>query len=318
VRSEDGSFNVKVSRIAIEGRQRPFGLRSAQTYPVVLGYALLAPLALLIVLVLVYPLLQALYLSLTNTRIIGGASELTGVGNYGTVLTSSGFWRGLLLSLAWLAGHAVVLTVLSFGVALLLRRPSRFARIARVWVLLPWVIPTVAVAVIWQWMLNSNYGIISFVLQATGITSSPLNVFGSSKGALIGLILTNSWHWFALPAVVIFGAMQTIPEELYDAAKVDGAGAMAQFRHITLPMIARTLFVLELVGNLWMFNSFDVIFLITRGGPADATMTLPVELYYTAFKAWRIGEAAAMAVIMLVFLSLASFAYVKLFAPSED
>ncbi len=184
--------------------------------------------------------------------------------------------------------------------------------------MLPWVVPTVAVAVIWQWMFNSNYGIIGHVLQAGGLISSPLNVFGSPDSALIGLIITNSWHWFPLPAVVIFGAMQTIPVELYEAAKVDGAGSFAQFRYITLPGIAKTLFVLELVGNLWTFNVLDVIFFITRGGPADATLTMPVELYYTAFKAWRIGEAAAMTLVVLVFVTIASVVYVKLFAPRGD
>ena len=118
--------------------------------------------------------------------------------------------------------------------------------------------------------------------------------------------------------VVIFGAMQTIPVSLYDAAKVDGAGSVAQFRYITLPLIAPTLFVLELVGNLWTFNVLDVIFYITRGGPADATLTAPVEIYYTAFKAWRIGEAAAMTVAVLLLLAIATVVYAKLFAPRRD
>ena len=289
-----------------------------KAYPAVVGYLLLAPLALWIALILIYPLLNTLYLSTTDMRVVGAPSSFIGLDNYATVLTSDDFWRGLYLSLVWLVGNSIVLTVVAFGVALLLRQSWRPARQARIWVLLPWVVPTVAVAVIWQWMLNSNYGVVSRTLQMSGFISAPLNVFGSSDLAMAGLILTNSWHWFALPAVVIFGAIQTIPNELYDAAKVDGASNVQLFRHITLPMIAKMLFALELVGNLWTFNVLDIIFFITRGGPADATMTVPVELYYTAFKAWRIGEAAAMAVIILGLLVIVSVVYVKRFTPRED
>ncbi len=299
-------------------RGRGFGLTWRRSYPALVGYVLLAPLAIWILLILVYPVFNTVYLSLTNARIIGAPSRLIGLGNYETVIESASFWRAMLLSVFWLVGNGVVQTIAAFAAALLLRQSWRFARQARIWVLLPWVIPTVAVAVIWQWMLNSNYGIISHTLQASGIIGSPLNVFGSPAGALLGLVITNSWHWFALPAVVIFGAMQTIPVSLYEAARVDGAGSIAQFRYITLPMIARTLFVLELVGNLWTFNVLDIIFFITRGGPADASLTMPVELYYTAFKAWRIGEAAAMTVVVLVILAIASLLYVRRFAPRGD
>ncbi len=302
-----------------EGYGRRFGLSWRRSYPALVGYGLVAPLAIWVLLILVYPVLNTVYLSLTDTRIIGAPSKIIGLGNYeSSVLTAAPFWRSVLLSIVWLVGNSIVQTIAAFAAALLLRQSWRFARQARIWVLLPWVIPTVAVAVIWQWMLNSNYGIISHTLRASGIIGSPLNVFGSPTGAMVGLIITNSWHWFALPAIVIFGAMQTVPVSLYDAAKVDGAGSVAQFRYITLPLIAPTLFVLELVGILWTFNVFDVIFYITRGGPADATLTAPVEIYYTAFKAWRIGEAAAMTVAVLLLLAIATVVYAKLFAPRRD
>ncbi len=289
-----------------------------RSYPHMVGYALVAPLALWIFLILVYPVFNTLWLSTTDTRIIGGSFRFVALDNYGAVLGSAEFWRGILLSIAWLVGNSIVQTVAAFGAALLLRQTWRLARQARIWVLLPWVVPTVAVAVVWQWMLNSNYGIINHALQAIGVITTPLNVFGSPVGALPGLILTNSWHWFPLPAVVIFGAMQTIPASLFEAAKVDGAGSIAQFRFITLPMIAPTLFVLELVGNLWTFNVLDVIYYITRGGPSDASLTAPVDLYYTAFKAWRIGEAAAMSVVVLALLAIASVVYVRFLKPRDQ
>jgi multiple sugar transport system permease protein len=288
-----------------------------KTYRTVVGYALVAPLAIWIALILVWPLINTVMLSMTNMRVVGSDADFVGLDNYVSVLSEGEFWDGMWLSLLWLIGNSIVLTIVSFAVALFLRQPWRPARQARIWVLLPWVVPTVAVAVIWQWMLNSNYGIINHTFQAFGLIDRPLNVFGSADLALPGLILTNSWHWFALPAVVIFGAIQTIPSDLYEAAKVDGASSSQQFRYITLPMIGKVLFALELVGNLWTFNVLDIIFFITRGGPADASNTIPVELYYRAFKAWRMGEAAAMAVIVLIILIIASALYVKRFAPKD-
>jgi multiple sugar transport system permease protein len=287
-------------------------------YPKLVGYVLLAPLAIWILLVLVYPIVNTLFLSLTDTGVIGSPSDVVGAANYQRILGSGDFWAAVLRSAAWLVGNVVVQTILAFATALFLNQAWWLARQARIWVLLPWVIPTVAVAVIWQWLLNTNYGIVPYLLQALHVISAPLNVFGSATGALPGLIVTNSWHWFPLSTVFIFGAMQTIPPELYEAASIDGAGALAQFRFITMPMLSSTLFALGLVGGLWTSNVLDIIYLITRGGPVDATTTLPVEIYDTAFRAFRVGQAAAMSIVAIVILGVAAVTYVKLMAPRED
>lgn len=287
-------------------------------YPALIGYVLLAPLAIWIFLVLVYPFANTVFLSLTDTKTIGSGANLVGVANYQNILGSGDFWIAVLRSVVWLLGNVALQTVMAFATALFLTEPGWLARRARIWVLLPWVIPTVAVAVIWQWMLNTNYGIINYLLKELGVITSPLNVFGSATGALPGLIVVNSWHWFPLSAVFIFGAMQTIPREIYEAASIDGAGGWAQFRSITVPMLSKILFAMGLVGGLWTSNVLDMIYLITRGGPADATTTLPVEIYDTAFRAFRVGQAAAMSVATIVLLGVAAVVYVKLMAPQED
>ena len=202
--------------------------------------------------------------------------------------------------------------------ALLLSEGWWLARQARVWVLLPWVIPTVAVAVIWQWMLNTNYGIVSYLLQEIGITTEPINIFGSATGALPGLIVVNSWRWFPLAAIFIFAAMQTIPSHLYEAANIDGAGPLSRFRYITMPMLRNVLFALGLVGGLFTSNVLDVIYLITRGGPAEASTTLPVVIYDTAFRAFRNGQAAAMSVLAILLLGIAVMLYLKFMSPPRD
>lgn len=287
-------------------------------YPTVLGYVLLAPLAIWIFLVLIYPVANMLYLSLTDTRIIGSPSNFIGLDNYWTVIQSPDFWDAVLRSAVWLIGNVALQTALAFATALLLSEAWWFARHARVWVLLPWVIPTVAVAVIWQWMLNSNYGIVSYLLQEIGITSGPINIFGSATGALPGLIVVNSWRWFPLAAIFIFAAMQTIPAHLYEAASIDGAGHFARFRYVTVPMLRQILFALGLVGGLFTSNVLDIIYLITRGGPADASATLPVVIYDTAFRAFRNGQAAAMSVLAILLLGIAVALYLRFMSPPKD
>ncbi|MDQ0475306.1 carbohydrate ABC transporter permease [Labrys wisconsinensis] len=296
-------------------RRSRHALRRA--YAPLIGYALLAPLVLWMLVVLVYPIGNLLALSLTDTRIVGAPSAFVGLDNYQATLLSARFWSAVQRSIVWLLGNVVLGTVVAFAAALLLRQSWRPAQQARVWILLPWVIPTVAVAVIWQWMLNANYGVINFVLTALDVIAAPLNVFGSKELTMAGTIIANTWHWFPLSAVVIFGAMQNIPQELYEAARLDGASAWAQFRFITLPATAKTMFALGLVGGLWTLNVFDTIYLVTRGGPADATLTLPVLIYETAFKGLRIGQAAAMSVVAIGLLAALATAYARLMAPKE-
>ena len=182
--------------------------------------------------------------------------------------------------------------------------------------MLPWVIPTVAVAVIWQWMLNSNYGVIHHLLGEAGIDlGAP---FGNPTWALYTIILVNSWHWFPLVAVVIYGALATIPDELYEAARMDGANAWQAFWRITFPLLQPILFALGLVGSLWSVNILDSIYLITEGGPAGSTTTMPVYVYDTAFSAFRSSHAAAASVLTVLVLTIAALLFVRLARPKED
>ena len=219
-----------------------------------LGFILVTPLVVLMLLVIGFPLLNTVLLSLRNQGIAGSPSQFVGIETYRNVLGNSDLWKSFGRSAVWLLGNMVVQTLLGFVTALLLSRVGRWSRAARVWVLMPWVIPTVAVAVIWQWLTNSNYGIFAKLLGAIGIDDA--RFFADSTWAMPTLIVMNSWHWFPLGAVIIFGALQTVPAEIYEAAKVDGASAWSTFWHITLPMLQPVLFALGLVGSLWSFNSW--------------------------------------------------------------
>jgi multiple sugar transport system permease protein len=282
-----------------------------------LGYGLVAPLVLVMLGVIGYPLLNTVILSLQNQGVVGSESTLVGLENYTRALTDGTFWAAIGRSGIWLAGNLVVQTIIAFVTALVIGGRSRWARASRTWILFPWVIPTVAVAVIWQWLSNSNYGIVPKVASAVGINGlgSP---FGDSALAMPALILMNSWHWFPLGAVVIYGALQTIPAELYEAAKVDGANAWRLFWSITFPLLQPVLFALGLVGSLWSFNIVDSIYLVTKGGPADASTTAPVFIYNKAFTQFQASDAAAVSVVTIVLLAAVAFFYIRIAKPKED
>lgn len=282
----------------------------------VLGYVLVAPIVIVMGVVIAYPLVTAVVTSLKDERIIGTASDFVGFDSYVAVFRDQQFWSALSRSGIWLALNLVVQTILGFSAALLLQRRSRWSRTARTWIVLPWAIPSVAVVVLWQWMLNTNYGIIYKAFASIGIDlGAP---FGSSTVSLFAIVLVNSWHWFPLTAVVVYGALSTVPPEMIEAAKMDGASAGRVLFAITLPTIGPVLFALGLVGSLWSVNVLDSIYLITKGGPANATTTMPVYIYNTAFTAFRSSQAAAASVITVIILLVAALIFVRFARPEED
>jgi multiple sugar transport system permease protein len=296
------------------------GTRSRRRRPLtthLLGYGLIAPLVLVMLGVIGYPLLNTIVLSLQDQGVVGSHSSFIGLDNYTQALSDGAFWKSIGRSGIWLLGNLVVQTIIAFVTALIIGGGGRWARASRTWILFPWVIPTVAVAVIWQWLSNSNYGIVPKIGSAIGIDGlgSP---FGDSTLALPALILMNSWHWFPLGAVVIYGALQTIPAEIYEAAKVDGANAWRMFWKITFPLLQPVLFALGLVGSLWSFNIVDSIYLVTKGGPADASTTAPVFIYNKAFNQFQASDAAAVSVITVVLLAAVAFFYIRVAKPKED
>jgi multiple sugar transport system permease protein len=295
-------------------RARPEWL-STQT---LVGYAFVLPLMLWLALTILYPLAAAVMLSVQNIKIIGSPGKMVGFDNYDLILHSPRFWDALKRSVIWVLGNAVAQTVLAFLAALVLKQRFFGQRIARVWIILSWIVPTVVVVIIWRWLLSASGGIVNYTLVSSGLTSKPIGFFSSGRMAFESVILINAWRWFPFNAVILLAAMQRIPQELYEAASVDGASIIGKFRHITLPGLSQVLFVMGLVGTLLSFNVFDVIWLLTGGGPSQATTTLPVLIYDTAFKRYRLSQAAAMSVITGVILVVFAALFIRFLSPPPE
>ena len=297
----------------------PWGevLRSARTGSAPFGYLLVGPLVLWLVVTIVVPLAYSVYLGFTDAGIIGTGANFTGFENYATVLADPEFRAAFGRSLIWAIGGAVVQTVLAFAAALALNQTFRGRRFARTWIILSWIIPTIVIAILWRWMLNASYGVINFIVIALGITDGPVDFLGSPQWALPTVIAINAWRWFPFLALLILAGLQSIPQEYYEAAKVDGASATQRFFNITMPQLQPVLYVVGLIGTLWAVNIFDVIWLLTQGGPSGSTQTLPVLIYDRAFNGFALGEASAISVLLCAFLLVFSLLYIR-FVPSGE
>ncbi len=267
-----------------------------------LPFAFVAPALFFLAAVLGWPLLQAVWLSLQDVGVIGSQGRFVGLANYAAVLGDGRFWRALLRSLVWVAGNAAVQTLAALGAALILNQRFPGVRLARTWIILAWIVPTVVVVIIWRWLLSTSGGMINPLLVQAGVIDRPVGFFASRESAMTTVILINSWRWFPFTTLMLLAGLTRIPGELYEAARIDGAGAVKRFTRITWPLLQPTLLVLGVVGTLLSFNVFDVIWLLTAGGPAQATQTLPVLIYETAFKGYRLSEAAAVSVITSLLL----------------
>jgi multiple sugar transport system permease protein len=267
-----------------------------------LAFAFVSPALLFLLAVLGWPLVQAAILSFQDVGVIGSEGHFIGFANYATILGGAGFWRALARSVVWVLSNAVVQTLLALATALILNETFPGVRIARTWIILTWIVPTVVVVIIWRWLLSSSGGMINPLLIQAGVIDRPVGFFATREGAMATLVMINSWRWFPFTTLMMLAGLTRIPSDLYEAARIDGAGTFQRFKRITWPLLQPTLLVLGVVGTLLSFNVFDVIWLLTAGGPAGATQTLPVLIYETAFKGYRLSEAATISVLTSILL----------------
>lgn len=262
------------------------------------GIGLVAPAVALIAIALVWPFLNAIAISFADL----GTNEFVGLEHYRWLLGQDIFWFTLRNSLIWTVGNLALQGTLGIGLALLLhdRFPGR--DLIRTVLLVPFVIPTVVVATTWRWILNTSYGPINAWLVELGLLNGAVNPLADPELALAAVTLINTWRWTPLVALVVFAVLQTIPEAEYEAARVEGAGIFQEFYHVTYPHLSRSLTVLGLLGFLLTFNIFDMIWLLTNGGPVNATTTLPVFIFEIAFNLQNVARGTAVSVVLFLML----------------
>jgi multiple sugar transport system permease protein len=273
-----------------------------------LGVALIAPTVLIFSAVIAYPLLSAIYLSLFSIYTPTLQGHWVGAANYVSLLAEAAFWRSLGATLIWTVGTLSLQIVAGVLIALLLHQNILFRSLARSLILFPYFVSTVVAVLVWRWLFNDLYGILNHLLVASGLVDMPVDWLGQMPNAMISVILVGTWKYFPFVVIAVLARLQSIPEHLYEAATIDGANAWARFWDVTLPELRAVLLVVLLLRTIWDFKEFDLIYLLTGGGPLTSTLTLPLLVYKESFGLNEMGKASAYAVammlVMLVFMTI--------------
>jgi multiple sugar transport system permease protein len=278
-----------------------------------LGIALILPAVVLIGTVILYPIAYNVYLSFTTVPLNPDrAPEWVGLANYTDLLASGRFWSAFVTTITFTVGATVLSTVVGLGVALLFDREFRGRRLARGLVLLPHVTPIIAVAFVWQFMLSPLWGTIPNLLAEWGLYSTRVGLLDRSATALPTVVVFAAWRNFPFAFLLFVARLQAIPESMYEAARIDGAGAVAQFKDITLPELKGTIAIVVLLRFIWEFNTFAEVWLLTQ-----QVLTLPIFAYQTAFANFEQGLGAAISLLLFVIQALFVVGFVVLFGEDK-
>lgn len=262
-----------------------------------LGYLLVAPLVVCILVLVLYPFFFAIFISFSD-RMIGAEGSFVGFSNFRYLMGQPSFRASITNTIVLVSAVQTLKLVLGLGIAVLLNQQVVARQFWRGLILLPWAMPAFVAFITWRLLLVPQGGAINYILISLGLVDSHIEFLSSKALAMPSVIAASVWRGFPFWVISFLAALQTVPQELYEAAVLDGANAWKRFRHVTLPSIRHVVLVVILVSTIATTNSFEAVFLMTGGGPSNATITFPVLAYYS-LQSLRIGEAAAVAVAML-------------------
>jgi multiple sugar transport system permease protein len=273
------------------------------------AWLLMLPLLAVMVAVIGWPLVDTVALSFTDAKLVGTSGGYVGFENYAKMLSSSNF-RSTLTTTALFAVISVTAEmVLGVAAALLLNQQFYGRAALRALMILPWALPTVVNATLWRLIYNPEYGALNAALSQLGLIDAYRSWLGEPGTALAAIIVADCWKNFPLVALIALAALQAVPRDMNAAALVDGAGPLARFRFVTLPYLAGPLMVALVLRTIEAFKVFDIIWVMTRGGPANSTRTLSILVYQEAFSFQRAGSGASLALIVTLLVTVLAVAY---------
>ncbi|WAP68527.1 carbohydrate ABC transporter permease [Jiella pelagia] len=276
------------------------------------AWLLMLPLLIVMIAVVGWPMVDTVRLSFTDTRLVGTSGEYVGLANYAKLLTGSAF-LGALRNTAVFAVFSVA-AEMTLGVlaALLLDQQFRGRSFVRALMILPWALPTVVNAMLWRLIYNPEYGALNSLLTQLGILSEYRSWLGEPGTALWAIVAADCWKNFPLVALIALAALQAVPRDIKAAAIVDGAGAFARFRFVMWPYLAGPLTIALVLRTIEAFKVFDIIWVMTRGGPVNSTRTLSILVYQEAFSFQRAGSGASLALIVTLIVTVFAAFYIAL------
>ncbi len=273
------------------------------------GYAFILPSLLMLLLILGFPMTIAVLNSFTP---LWSEVKTFTLENYVKLARDDLFWNALLITFRFVGGTVLLHLIVGLAVALALNAQIKANRVFRVIAILPWTVPDVISGLIWRFMYNPTSGIINDLLHKTGVTNAYIEWLAHPKLALPSVIFSDVWRGYPFVMIILLAGLQAIPRELYEAARVDGASALREFRHITIPLLGRMIIIAVALDTIWQFRRFGLVYNMTLGGPGHVTEILSLYTYKQYFKYFNFEYASAMAVVLAIIMLVISLPYVRM------
>jgi len=258
----------------------------------------------------ILPLLRGIYLGFTNYE-LGSAIKFNGLENYWQMAQDHYFWRSFRVGFIWTIAVTVGQIILGMCLALLLHAPIRFKPLYGALMLVPWAMPPVVRGIIWRQMFDPDAGAINIILTRVGMLDSPVNWLSSFEYAIPAVIIAGIWGEIPKAALFILAGLKSIPNDLYEASRIDGAGTWREFFYVTLPLLKPVLAAIVSLSFMWNFNTFGMVWVLTQGGPGGLTRLPMLAAYEEAFRYGYVGYAAAIGNVMVIIISLVLFLYLR-------
>lgn len=278
--------------------------------PTFLAYVLIAPAAIYILAIVAWPLAETIRLSFTNSGLAG--EEYIGLENYEKMMGSKKFNQTVIRTFVWMFFSVTLKLVIGLIGAVLLNAKLPGRGMFRILIMPPWVVPIAIGMLGWLWLYNGYFGIIAGVGMKTGILDGPFGFLAYKQSAFISTIVADVWVGTPMVTIFFLAAMQGVPRDLYEAAYCDGASRWHRFFKITLPQITPVIITMALLSAIWTFNSFEIIWILTEGGPRGATTTLIIDTYKMALGNYKFGKGAARAVVVMILLTIFAAFYMAI------
>lgn len=283
-----------------------------------IGLAFAIPVIVFLLAFVVYPVLYNVWLSFTNASLIKKTTDFVGIDNYVKIFSNQLFSKYFWNTIRWTFWSVLGQLTLGLGIALLISRPMKGGTALRSFLLIPYVVPAVTLALVSKWIMNSDYGIVSYWLQQAGLVEARQSLLAMQGPAMWVVVILNVWRSYPFPMLIYWAALKSIDKQIYEAATVDGASKWKTFLHITLPQLKNTTIVLAVLRVIWTATYYDLIFMVTGGGPSGSTTHLPILIYQASFGSYQIGYAAAISMILGVLMFGCIIFYVTRSGLTED
>lgn len=274
-------------------------------------YYFLMPAMAVLAAIVLYPVISNLAMSFYRVKLMKGGDEFVGLANYARLLGSKTFIGSLGSSARFTLISLPLAFVLGLGMALVFNEIGKYRPVFTGFLLMPWAIAPVVTGYMWRWLFHDSFGLVNHFLLQLGLIESPVSWLAQPDTAMAAVIVANIWRFMPYITLMLLAGLQGISAELYEAAHVDGANVLQRFWYITLPQLRHVISVVLLFATIWMINDFALIFIMTEGGPANATQVVPIAIYRIAFEHLRLGRGAAAALILLVFLLGLSAVFIR-------